>query len=263
MAKYSNKKKIARNHKTFKRMLKKIAIFGAVGALTIMPITVKGMEQQKVKQIEENAQKKVPRSFKNINQEDMGKYLKAQIETLYQTYPDLDEWMYEDSLQTSDSEFINAIYRLYKAYMVDIADKPVESMDNVTVTTVDQMIVNSDLIQEKQEDGETKDILKTYKEQYKEITNDYIKAEKGEITGAKLGKEIYELLAVELGLDDKVATSEEIDKQMKDKGFYYDEKNNVFYTKEGKAELVSKETTENTRSDEENLQKIEDNDREL
>ena len=243
MAKYRSKKKIERNNKSFKKMLKKVAILGAVGALTITPVLSEVMEHQKVKEIEENAEKKVPRSFKNISQEDMGKYLKAQIEILYQTYPDLDEWMYNDSPQTNDREFIDAVYRLYKAYMVDIADKQVESMEDVTVATGDHVIASSDLIQEKPKDGVAEKIMETHKEQYKEMTNSYLSAKEGESSGAELGKKIYELLSIELGLDAKTATSEEIDKQMQDKGFYYDESNNVFYTKEGKADLISRAPT--------------------
>lgn len=245
MARYKSKKKIEKNNRNKQSVLKKIAIIGAAGALAITPVVSEVTQHQKVKEIEENAEKKVPRSFKNISQEDMGKYLKAEIETLYQTYPDIDEWMYEDSPQTNDQEFIDEVYRLYKAYMVDIANKQVESIDDVKVTTVDQVIMSSDLIQEEREDGTVEEIMKTYKEQYKEMTNSYVSAKEGKSSGAELGKEIYELLALELGLDSKTATSEKIEEQIQNKGFYYDESNNVFYTSKGKADLVSRTTEEN------------------
>lgn len=232
MAKYKSKKRI--NNKGIKKVLKEIAIIGAIGALAVTPEVV---QHQKVKVIEENAEKKVPRSFKNIDQEDMGKYLKAQIETLYQTYPDLDNWMYYDSPQTNDQEFIDEVYRLYKAYMVDRANKQVESMEDVKVTMVDQIVASADLIQEKQKDGTIEDIKETYKEQYKAMTDSYVRAKEGKSSGADLGKEIYELLTLELGLDSKTATSEEIDKQIQDTGFYYDATNDIFYTNEGKAKL--------------------------
>ena len=247
MARYKSKKKIEKNNRNKQSVLKKIAIIGAAGALAITPVVSEVTQHQKVKEIEENAEKKVPRSFKNISQEDMGKYLKAEIETLYQTYPDIDEWMYEDSPQTNDQEFIDEVYRLYKAYMVDIANKQVESIDDVKVTTVDQVIMSSDLIQEEREDGTVEEIMKTYKEQYKEMTNSYVSAKEGKSSGADLGKEIYELLALELGLDLKTATSEKIEEQIQNKGFYYDESNNVFYTSKGKADLVSRTTEENTQ----------------
>lgn len=240
MKRYKSNKRIQEN-KGIKKLWKKIVILGAVGAIAITPVMSEVSQHQKVKAIQENAEKKVPRSFKNIRQEDMGKYLKAEIENLYKTYPEIDEWMYENSSQTEDMEFINEIYRLYKAYMVDKAEKDVDDLEDVTVTTVDHVVASADLIEEN-ENGKTERIKKTYQEQYKEITNSYVAAKEGRSNGAELGKKLYELLAMELGLDSKVATSEEIDEQIQSKGFYYDSDKNVFYTDKGKADLVAKDS---------------------
>lgn len=239
MARYKTHKRPNKNRFS-KRIWKKIAIIGAVGVIGVTPVVKEVKEYEKVKQIEENAEVKVPRSFKNINQENMGEYLKNQIDILYEKYPELDKWMYEDSSETEDFEFIRDVYRLYKAYMVDKAGKEVESIENVKVTVVDQIILNSDLIEEKKADGKDKKITKTHKEQYKTITNTYLAAKHDKSNGAQLGKEIYELLALELGLNPNVIASKEMAKEIEEKGFYYDINNNVFYTEKGEAQLVQK-----------------------
>ena len=260
MANYKIKKRVNKN---VKRLGKRLFIIGAAGFIGLAPFVKEESENVATKRIEENAELKAPRSLRNIKQEKMGKYLRNQIEVLYNKYPNLDELMYSDSDETKDSEFIDDIYLLYKAYMVDRADEEVGNIEDVKVTTVDQIIMQSDLISEEQENGTTEKIAQTYKEQYKAITDAFIKAKNGEMTGADLAKRMYELLADELGLEDQVKTSEEIAEEIDEKGFYYDEKNDIFYTDEGKAKLVNESELEENQEAQENETEQENQEEEI
>lgn len=253
MSKYRSNEKINKKSKGIRKKIKNMIIIGAIGALAVAPEI---SEIAKLAEIEKNASKKIPRSMNNIDKENMGKYLKAEIKRLYETYPDIDDWMYKNSSETDNKAFIDEVYRLYKAYMVDKADKKIfkvgkaadeeVNINGVRVTTVDQIIFHSDLIQKYNNNGELEDIISTHKEQYKAITDAYIAAKKGEITGAELANKIYELLALELGVTENTLTSEEINKRIENEGFYYDPNKNIFYTKKGRGTLVYE--NENTKN---------------
>lgn len=236
--------KLSTNNK--KRKLIGAAIGVMVATLAMIPEYQEQMEKAK---IERNSNREAIRSFKNIRKDNRGKYLENEIEKLYAKYPDLDNIIFESREEAGEKEFIEDIYRLYKAFMVDKSEKEIENIENVQVKTVDQIIFHSDLIKEG-----NKQIIDTHKEQYKMITDSYIEAEN--TNGTKLAKEIYELLALELGLEpeleESILSPQEIEKEIQDKGFYYDQRSNTVYTKEGK------ENIELDKS--QNLEKLEEQD---
>lgn len=205
--------------------------------LAATPIAKELHEHKQVDRIEENEQiQNVPRSLKNINQDDMGTYLKDTIKYLYEKYPNLDELIYLEDESTQNSEFLNDIYLLYKAEMVDSAEKDSPAkmdIEDVTITTEDQIIASSDIIKV---NGEN--FTKTYKEQDKSITNMFIHQKQTlKYDGAKLAKRIYEYLVLEHGLSENELTSKEIQEQIEKTGFYYDESSDIFYTPQGRAQL--------------------------
>ncbi len=215
---------------------KKIAAYIMAGTLAIgIPAAKEINEVKDMKKIEQNASIETAfRRFKNIDKKNMGKYLSAQIDVLYEKYPDLDDLIFEKDGKTMTDEFIRDMYTLYKAFLVDKSEKEIEDMKDVRVTTVDQIIMTSDRLT----DGEKK-LIETHKEQYKHITNKYISAYEKTRDGASLANEIYELLASELGLEEHAVTSKQMAKEIEEKGFYYDEQNNKFYTKDGPSTLVA------------------------
>ena len=256
MSRYRSNGKINKKSNGIIKRFKKMIIRGAIGAIGALAVAQGISEIATWKRIEENTQlKKIPRSMKNIDEENMGKYLKAEIKRLYETYPDIDDLMYKNSSETKNQAFIDEVYRLYKAYMVDQANEKIfkvgkaadeeVNINGVRVTTVDQIIFHSDLIQKYNNNGELKKIISTHKEQYKAITDAYIAAKNGEITGAELANKIYELLALELGVTENTLTSEQINQKIKEDGFYYDPTNNIFYTTKGRGTLVYENENEN------------------
>ncbi len=215
---------------------KKMKLIGALGTLGIMTI-IPGMEyreNQIEKKIESDANIDAMRSFRNIKKEKMGKYLEAEMESLYENYPDLDSMILDGTEETAKIEFIRDIYRLYKAFMVDKSEKEVD-IDDVKVKRRDQIILQSDVITEEDEA-----IARTYKEQYKMITDSYIMAMKSvdEKDATQLAKQMYELLALELGVKDNVLTSEGLQEVVEKEGFYYDQQNNIVFTAEGRGHVV-------------------------
>lgn len=251
MKRYTGKNNIKSKSSIKSKIIKKLAIAGAIGILITIPVAKVNYAQNQVEAITENSELDVGRSFKNIKEEKMGKYLKNEINKLYEKYPNLDELMYNSSEETRSIEFINDIYRLYKALMVDESEKEVENIEGVKVTMVDQVVLTSDMITEND-----KIISKTYKGQNKYITDTYIQA-KVSMDGAKLAKRMYEFLVFEVGLEPGVATSQEIASEIEDKGFYYDELTNKFYTKEGIAKLVSEKEIQSRDGSESANQEVE------
>lgn len=233
-----------------KRKIRGILPYVLIGAAATFVVGGEVKERINAESIIERAKLNVPRSFKNIDQEKMGKYLKNQLKVLYSEYPDVDNWLYEGSENTKEPEFIDDIYNLYKAYLVDKKGKEVESIDGTEIRTKDQIIWTSDVLKatvtvENKETGEEEEklekVAETHDERDKIITNAFIEAtdENGDRDGENFAKEMYELLAKEVGLKDKVATSEEINEQIEENGFYYDSLNETFYTEVGKAKLVN------------------------
>ncbi len=243
--------------RNIKPLLKKIGALIAAGALTIaIPATVEATENSKLNEIKQNSQIEVAhRSFKNIDQNNIGPYLKEEIERLYYKYPDLDDLIYDKDEQTKDLAFVNDIYRLYKAYLVDRYEKEVNSIGDVKVTTTDQIISSSDRLTE----GENK-LLTTHKEQYKAITDEYVQTKEERKDASKLSNMLYELLARELGLKEGVLTSEQIAQEIEEYGFYYNKEENTFYTAKGKAHLEYDKQTEQEQT--KNMQAKVDEERE-
>ena len=198
----------------------------------------------------------VPRSFNNIDEEKMGKYLKNQIKVLYSKYPEVDDWVYEETEETTDEEFIRDIYTLYKAYLVDEKDKEVEDIDDTRITIKNQYIFTPDVLSAKMkvknwDTGEKEEkyveITETNDEKNKIVTDAFVEItdeEEGSKDGALLARRMYELLAKKIGLKEKVATSVEINEQIKENGFYYDALNETFYTEVGEATLVNNKDLE-------------------
>lgn len=217
-----------------KNKIKLIGVIGAVGLMSVLPAR-EYREYQEKNKIESNADIEVNREFRNIKTANMGKYLESEIERLYEKYPDLDNMILDGTEETGNIEFINDIYRLYKAFIVDESEKEVEDIEDVKVKLVDQLILQSDSISE----GD-KEITRTHKEQYKMITDDFLKAKesRSQKDGARFAKRVYELLALELGLEDNVLTSQEIQEVIENEGIYYDEENNTVYTKGGRGHIA-------------------------
>ncbi len=238
MNSYNNRnKKGKRKIRNFvkKNKMKLVGIIGAASLIAGVPVR-EYIEYQEEKKIENNADIEVIRDFRDIKKENMGKYLESEIEKLYEKYPDLDNMILDGSEETGRREFIDDIYRLYKAFMVDKSEKEIEDMENVRVTTAEQLVVlQSDLVTEG-----SREITETHKEQYKMITDSFWRAKKSESEkdGTQLAKRIYELLALELGVEDNVLTSQEIQKVVEKEGICYDEENNTVYTKEGRGHIV-------------------------
>lgn len=224
-------------------------VFGVFTTVIIGSAVQTAVQSVKTKKIQQNAELDVPRSLKNIDQENMGEYLKNQIALLYEKYPDLDELMYKGSVAEEDlgyskyRELINDIYLLYKAYMLDNVNKEIGDID-ITNVTVSRITDDGyyDLITAEDEDGTVKTIARINKLQYESITNDFIDAKNGEINAVDLAKSMYELLAKELGLKEGVKTSEEIAKQMEEIGYYWDEETNTFYIKRRRSKKSSRRT---------------------
>ncbi len=243
-----------KNNRKRKSKIKGILPYVLLGAGIAVAVGGEAKQRIDAGNIIKQAELDVPRSFKNIDEENMGKYLKNQIKILYSEYPEVDEWLYEGSENTKDPEFIDDIYNLYKAYLVDKKDKEVESIDDTIIKTKDQIIFTSDVLKTKAtvdnkatgEEDSYKKIAETHDERDKIITNAFIEAtdENGDRDGATLAKEMYELLAKEVGLKEKVATSKEINEQIEENGFYYDSLNETFYTEVGKAKLVNEKELE-------------------
>ena len=217
------------------RSWKKIAAYIMAGTLAIgIPAAKEINEVKDMKTIEQNASIETAfRSFKNIDKENMGMYLSNQIKVLYEKYPDLDEMIFKKADKTTTDEFIKDMYTLYKAFLVDKSEKEIENIKDVKVTAVDKILITSDRLT----DGQKK-LMETHKEQYKHITDKYIAANEKTRDGANLANEIYELLALEVGLEKNAVTSKQMAKEIEEKGFYYDEQNNKFYTKDGPATLT-------------------------
>ncbi len=258
MVEYKSNKKLSEMNKKEpkKSMAKKIMIWGAVGLVAIGLLS-EGEQHVQVKRIDRNAKiQEVYRSFKNLDKESMLEYLPKEINALYEKYPNLDDLVFAESEETKTKEFIDDMYRLYKAYMVDEASEKAD-VDNVKVVQVDQIFLQSDRIIEQKdetEEGEVKTektIKETHKEQNKHITDVYLESLK-QGNGAKLAKVIYEFLASEIGLKENALTSKEIYKNIEEKGFYYDVESNTFFTKEGKATLVPNSELEKTQGTEKN-----------
>ena len=196
-------------------------------------------EIKTTKRIEQTADIDVVRSFRNLNTKKMGKYLNNQIELLYSKYPNLDEAIFEGNDLMKNYDFIKDIYSLYKAHMVDKASLK-ESIDinNVKVTTVDQLILSSDRIETKA--GEK--IKETHAEQDKIVTGEFLKA-KSTNNAQEFAKVMYEYLANEYGLISKTISSKN--------SFYYNQITGDFYTKNGIALLIDKnEAQKNDRTSE-------------
>ena len=225
----------------------KIAALIAAGTLSIaIPIVGELAENITLKQIKENASIDTAfRDFRNLNKKNMGTYLSAQIDALYEKYPDLNEMIFYGNEKTKTNEFINDIYMLYKAYMVDETDKEIENINDVKVVTVDRIVSSSDRVM----NGKQK-LKETHMEEYKSITDEYIKAKEETRNGAGLAKQMYELLASEIHLEKNAITSKQMAEEIEEKGFYYDEKNNKFYTKDGPATLIPDIEIEKTQEDE-------------
>lgn len=219
----------------------KIGILIAAGLVAIsIPVKNEMAEHISENKIEERASIDTAfRDFKNLDKKEMGKYLTNQIKVLYEKYPDLNEMIFYEDEATKSTEFINDIYTLYKAYMVDQSDKEVEDINNVETVTVDRLVAQADRIM----DGENK-LQDTYREEYKHITDKFLNARDNTRDGAGLAKEMYELLALEIGLEKDTITSEEMAKEIEENNFYYDAVNKKFYTKEGPATLVSDQKLE-------------------
>lgn len=226
--------------------------------LVALPVVDEYRQNKIQDKIEDNAEIQAMRSFKNIKKDEMGKYLADGIESLYNRYPDLDDIIFESKATAGEMEFVNDIYRLYKAFMVDKSEKEIKDIQDVKVTgTYHTVITDSqDIVTE----GDSV-IIKTTKEQYKKITDTFVSADhankdndsdKVKDEGVKLAKELYELLALELGLEDNVLTSQEIQEEINTRGIYYDQKNNTVYTKEGKGHIVmDKEIAKKEQKDDE------------
>lgn len=245
--KETNEKKKIKNS-FIKKHKKLIGVIGGIALGATIVVGPEYKEHEVKKQIEENANIEVMRSFKNIKKENRGKYLDNEIKKLYEKYPNLDDIILESGKETEDLDFIDDIYRLYKAFMVDKSNEKIENIEDIKVTQVDQIIMLSDRITE----GDKK-IKETRKEQYKKITDDYIEAKEGK-KGTKLAKEMYELLTIELGLEEDILTSPEIQEEIDKRGIYYDMKNNTVYTKEGRGYIVldkerAKEEVETNKKD--------------
>ena len=243
---YTAPKETAKNkmNKTRKSAIRKrIGIAMAAGLITLGGVKEYN-EVKEAKKIESNAEINVLRSFKNIEQKKMGKYLKNEIKRLYEKYPDLDNMIFEDEEIENKDEFAKDIYRIYKALMVDKAEENVDDIEKVKVTAVDKLIISSDLIK----DGDRK-IKNTYNEKYKEITDAFIKADESNEKVKKLAKETYELLSDEFGLKENVLTSDEIKETIEKTGIYYDQKNNIVYTKEGIGHIEMDRKNEKAKED--------------
>ncbi len=242
-----NVKKLINLSDRAKKLIKKIAIIGFAGTVAVTPIAKETSERKSMKKIEESAQiEEAFRSFRNIDQENMGDFLKMQIERLYDKYPNIDDMVYKSSEETRKMDFIQDIYTLYKAFMVDKSKKIVQDIYDVKVSTDNKIITSSDIIK-----AEDKKLIQTHKEQYKHITDKYVQAEESTNDGAELAREMYELLAYEMGLKENVLTSKEIAEIIERDGFYYDEKRNEFFTKEGKGNLVIEKREQETQKEDE------------
>ncbi len=219
-----------------KRTKLKIAALIAAGTFAVaIPVVGEMAEHITVKQIEQSASIDTAfRNFRNLNKKNMGKYLTAQIDALYKKYPDLNEMIFYEDKKTRTSEFMDDIYTLYKAYMVDQADKEIENIDDVKTVAVDRFFSASDRIMS----GKQK-LIETHKEEYKHITDKYVNAKEKTRDGAGLAKEMYELLVGEIHLEKNALTSEQMAKKLEEENYYYDEINKKFYTKDGPATLVS------------------------
>lgn len=270
MAKYSSKviegKNNRNNRRTKKRNpLKIVGVVGSVALLALVGNEVK--EHLELRSINESAElTNVPRSFKNIDKENMGKYLENQIKVLYDKYPNLDEWIYRSSDELNDKEVLKDIISLYKAIMIDeaydsiITDKETKESietidegdlsDDVKIVIADRLVASSDQIQVEGEDGTQKTIEETYKQSYKAMTDAYLEAMDGKISGADLARKIYELCADEIGLVENVPPTKEIAKQIKENGFYCDPTTDTFYRTDGEYKLVPvDENTQNIESE--------------
>lgn len=222
-----------------RNIAKKLAILGIVLTLGGGTSIKEYHEHTEKNEIEQNAQLEVMRCFNHIDTEKSGKYLANQVKQLYEKYPQLDSMIFHDDNRLKTEEFANDIYLLYKAKMVDAANKDPENIDDVKVNTADRLLVlTSDIVYDK----ETK-IAQTHREQDKEITNLFVKAKESPKEGSiPLAKEMYEFLVKEVGLKEKAKTSPEMVEEIQNKGFYYDEINQIFYTDRGTAHLEEDKT---------------------
>ena len=195
--KVNNKRKI-----DIKKLLKKPCRFiGILGLSLALPTfgAYSGYKDVSDKQkIEKNAESEKIRSFRNLKEEDMGKYVKDTINRLYKDYPDLDYMIYLKDERTKDSDFINDIFNLYKAFILDKYNKTVDDIDAVKIIATDHILWGTDGVYENNEK-----LLETFKEKYKGITNRFVEAKKNRDASVILAKEIYELLALELGVEER------------------------------------------------------------
>ena len=222
--KTSSKKNVRKKPKSFKK-LATLLMLGTLTVAGIGKVTSEVDEHREIKEIEQNAaDRETFRSFKNIDERKMGKYLSNEIKALYEKYPNLDEIIDSYDIKTRSPEFIEDIYRLYKAFLVDKVDAEVKNMDDVSVTMVDQYILQSDRLKEGR-----RVLGSTHKEQYKHITDLFVLARNDTANGIRLANEMYELLALELGVRVKEITPEEVEGAIKEHKIYYDGKN--VYTK--------------------------------
>ena len=270
MEQYRGKRIKENNNKNNRKRMKKrnpIKIIGVVGSLALLALVGNEVKEHlELRSINESAElTNVPRSFKNIDKENMGKYLENQIKVLYNKYPSLDEWIYRNSDELNDKEVLKDIISLYKAIMIDeaydsiITDKEtkesIEAIDEgnisneVKIVMAEGLGVSSDQIQVEGEDGTQKTIEETYKQSYKAMTEAYLEAMDGKISGADLARKIYELCADEIGLVENVPTTKEIAKQIEENGFFCDPTTDTFYRTDGEYKLVPvDENTQNIES---------------
>lgn len=215
---------------------KKVLIKGCTTILALLittsPILKELHEYKQVDKIKKSENiEGIPRSFKNIKQDKMGDYLKDTINYLYEKYPNLDELIYLDNELTHDKQFLDDIYLLYKAQMVDSCKTKDQKIDinDVSVTVSDHIIANSDMISV----NDTK-LRNTFREQDKFVTDMFISQnEFDKYDGTKLAERIYEYLVLEHGLTENTLTSKQIQERIEKDGFYYDVSSERFYTKRG------------------------------
>lgn len=217
----------------FKKFLVRLGIIIGTAFMTLTGVSIYKHHEKQVEAINdvdkmlEDANLEKERSFKHLNQNNMGPNLKMYIDALYEKYPNLDEIISKDDSIAHFPYFNDDLYGLYVAYVSDKAGIEL-SEDTIDIGTFNDTFEVKKL---PYADGDVlekngKEIF-TYKDQRgMALTNAYEGLENGKKTeklgiGRNLGGLMFEFLSRDgiVGTKDVEISLEDIDKRIEEGNF--------------------------------------------